>query len=75
MKQIYLTRHNLLTLLNKLDRQKAGDATYCTIQKNDTVHPRYPIDEPCLVTAVEDEDYYNEREPGTMHPLDDPSNG
>lgn len=72
MKQIYLTRRNLQTLLNKLDRQKAGEGTFCTIVKADTAHIKYPISEPCLVTAVEDEDYYTDREPGVMHPSDEP---
>ena len=31
MKQVYLTRRNLLTLLSKLDRTKAGDPSECTI--------------------------------------------
>lgn len=72
MKQIYLTRRNLLTLLNKLDRQRAGDATYCTIVKSDTAHIKYPIPEEMMITAVEDEDYYDEREPGPVHPSDEP---
>ena len=72
MKQIYLTRRNLLTLLNKLDRQRAGDATYCTIVKNDTAHAKYPMPEAMMLTAIEDEDYYDEREPGPVHPSDEP---
>lgn len=72
MKQIYLTRRNLLTLLNKLDRQRAGDATYCTIVKADTEHLKYPIPEAMYITAIEDEDYYDEREPGPVHPSDEP---
>lgn len=72
MKQIFLTRRNLQTLLNKLDRQKAGEATFCTIVKADTAHIKYPIPEQMMITAVEDEDYYSDREPGEMHPSDTP---
>jgi hypothetical protein len=72
MNRVYLTRHNLLTLLNKLDRQKAGGATMCTIVKSDTAHKKYPITVETAIIAVEDEDYYDEREPGPVHPLDDP---
>jgi hypothetical protein len=73
MHKIYLSRRNLLTLLNKLDRKKMGDETQCTIIKRDPAHPDYPqtLDE-IYVTAVEDEDYYVGRSPGTIHPLDQP---
>lgn len=72
--KVFLTRRNLLTLLSKLDRQKMGDATACTIVKYDNAHPKYPqsVDE-IWVTAVEDEYYYTDRGPGPVHPLDDPS--
>jgi len=73
MKKIYLTRRNLLTLLNKLERQAAGDVTQCTIVKRDTVHPKYPMPEEMTIVAVEDEDYYDEREPGPVHPADEPT--
>jgi hypothetical protein len=72
MHTIYLTRRNLLTLLNKLDRQKAGDATACTIIKADTEHLKYPIPEAMYITAVEDEEYYNDRSPGEVYPDDEP---
>jgi hypothetical protein len=73
MHKIYLSRRNLLTLLNKLDRKKMGDETHCTILKRDPGHPDYPqtLDEVC-VTAVEDDDYYVDRSPGAIHPLDEP---
>lgn len=65
MVRVYLSRHNLLTLLDKLDRRKRGHFTFCTIEKNDTTHPKYPCSEPeILVTAIEDEDYYVDRMPG-----------
>lgn len=72
MKTIYLTRRNLQTLLNKLDRQKAGESTACTIVKADTAHIKYPIPEAIYITAVEDEEYYNDRAPGEVHPADEP---
>jgi hypothetical protein len=70
MEQLYLSRRNLLTLLAKLDRAKAGEETECTILKSDTAHPEYPSTTPTLITAVEDEDYYAEREAGEIHPAD-----
>ena len=66
MNQVYLTRRNLLTLLNKLDRTAEGDPSYCTLIKNDTVHPDFPVTTQTAVTAVEDEDYYTDREPGDI---------
>ncbi len=73
MEEIYLTRRNLLTLLSKLDRKKAGESTFCQLIKRDTHHPKFPGSAVVVVTAVEDEDYYTERQPGETHPADDPS--
>jgi predicted MarR family transcription regulator len=74
MEQIYLSRRNLLGLLSKLDRQKAGEQTYCTIIKGDIVNQRYrQTMESVMVTAVEDELYYTGREPGPMVPRDEPN--
>lgn len=73
MNQIYLTRRNLLTLLSKLDRQKAGEETACTIIKHDTAHEKFPIREAVAVTALEDEVYYYDREPGDVHFADHPA--
>ena len=70
MEHIYLTRRNLQVLLSKLDRAKAGEATERTIIKMDTLHPEYPCSSPCMVTAIEDAEYYTDREPGEMHPAD-----
>lgn len=71
MIKLYLTRRNLITLLSKLDRKRAGDETACTIIKNDTVHKVYPNSHaPIEVTAVEDDDYYTERTPGVVHEKD-----
>lgn len=67
MDQIYLSRRNLLTLLAKLDRKAAGDYSSCTIVKNDDLHPVYPQTmNSCMVTALEDAEYYTDREPGVM---------
>lgn len=73
MKQVYLTRRNLLTLLSKLDRTKAGDPSECTIIKRDTAHPKYPCSDVIAVTALEDAEYYTDREAGAVHSKDDPN--
>jgi hypothetical protein len=71
MQQLYLTRRNLQTLLNKLNRcrRDGPDASERTLIKRDTLHPVYPCTDVIIVTAVEDEDYYD-RLPGTMSPKD-----
>lgn len=74
MEQVYLSRRNLLTLLNKLDRQARGEETKCTVIKNDNKHAKYPQSmEHIAVTAVEDEEYYASRPAGVMHASDDPA--
>jgi hypothetical protein len=72
MQQVYLTRRNLQTLLNKLDRTAKGDLSHCSIVKYDRVHPEYPCSDIIRVTAVEDEVYYVDREPGKMLEKDVP---
>lgn len=72
MNVLYLTRRNLLTLLSKLDRQDRGEQTTCAIRKVDCIHPKYPCSAPTLVVAVEDNDYYYERDPGPVDPSDQP---
>lgn len=62
MAQLYLTRRNLLTLLNKLDK-KEGVAL---LIKNDTQHPKYPCSERIRIVALEDAEYYTDREPGKV---------
>jgi hypothetical protein len=61
-KVIVLSRRNLLALLAKLEQQRAGEKTYCTIHKN--------IDgEEIWVRAEEDEKHYAQtalKDPGTM---------
>lgn len=71
MEHIYLSRRNLLVLLNKLDRVEAGGVSKCTIIKQDTTHKKFPCSSECMVTAIEDEQYYD-RQPGPMWPEDEP---
>jgi hypothetical protein len=72
MQRVYLTRRNLITLLSKLDRQAAGEFTTCTLVKQDTKHALYPCTDVIAVTAVEDADYYTDREPGEVLIVDEP---
>lgn len=72
METVYLTRRNLLSLLSKLDRVKAGGESKRTIIKKDTVHTVYPSSAIIEVIAVEDEEYYADRQPGVVYPADDP---
>jgi hypothetical protein len=71
MQQVYLTRRNLLTLLSKLDRAKAGETTERTIVKTDVVHPVYPCSDTLRITALEDAEYYTDRTPGPMAEADE----
>lgn len=65
--QVYLSRRNLLTLLAKLDRAAAGGFTHCTLVKRDAAHPVYPQShDSVIVTAVENADYYTDRQPGLI---------
>ena len=74
MQTLYLTRRNLVTLLNKLDRNvKSPDESLCTIIKCDTVHPKYPCSDVIQVTAVEDAEYYTDRAAGEVFPADRPA--
>ena len=70
---VFLSRRNLLTLLSKLDREAKGDITSCTLIKRDNFHPIHPQTTLAIrVIAVEDSDYYIDRKPGEVHPLDTP---
>lgn len=62
MTRIYVSRRNLLTLLSKLDRAEAGEQTKCSLIL------------PCgtMIIAREDKDHYAGREPGAVHPKDEP---
>ena len=65
MEKIYLSRRNLLALLGKLDRVKAGQYSTRAIIKKDTKHPKYPQTlSKVAIIALEDNDYYTDREPG-----------
>lgn len=71
--RIFLTRRNLQTLLNKLDRTAKDDPSACTILKLDNQHPVYPQTMSCcIVSAVEDDEYYIDRDPGVVHHKDCP---
>lgn len=71
--RVYLSRRNLLTLLSKLDRQRDGESTACTLIKNDNTHAKYPQTMAHIeVCAVEDDEYYKTRSPGMVHPSDRP---
>lgn len=71
--KVYLSRRNLLTLLSKLDRKRLGEQTSCTIVKKDTLHATHPQSHPLVeVMAVEDSEYYADREPGAVLPKDLP---
>ena len=61
---VQLSRRNLLTLLSKLERRERGEVTAATLVKGDGT----------VVIAVSDEEYYSKREPGPVHPSDDPEN-
>lgn len=76
MQKIYLSRRNLLTLLSKLDRAKEGEITCCTVIKRDNRHPRYPQGPVSVaIIAIDDAEYYTDREPGQVHPRDVPRIG
>jgi len=72
MNLVYLSRRNLQTLINKLDRHATGDFNSRTIVKYDTAHPEYPASAATIISVVEDEDYYKDRPPGDMHHQDQP---
>jgi len=72
--KLFLSRRNLLTLLSKLDRDKEGEPTQCTIVKNDSSNPKFPQTmTQVYVIAVEDDAYYTDRDAGDVLPADDPS--
>lgn len=63
--KVYLSRRNLLTLLSKLDRKAKGETTFCEVWKLDDQHPTMSST-PTRIIAVENEDYYIDREPGDV---------
>lgn len=67
---VYLSRRNIMTLLDKLDFNiQTPGASQCTLVKNDVDNTRFPQSHPEIwVTAVEDKEYYWDRTPGyVMH--------
>ncbi len=68
MANVFLSRRNLITLINKLDSKTSLN----TLIKCDTTHKKYPCSEIIVVTAIEDEDYYIDREAGVV--LNAPTN-
>lgn len=71
MQILYLSRRNLQVLLNKLDRNlREPGSSECTIVKKDQDHPKYPCSDVIIVRALENEEYYTDREPGEMLPED-----
>ena len=74
MEQLYLSRRNLQALISKLDRVKRGEHSECTLIKyRNPQDPRLQSMDAVSVTAVENEEYYAVRDPGELHPADDPS--
>jgi hypothetical protein len=72
MKQLYLSRRNLLTLLSKLDRLEDGDSTACSIIKYaNPTDPYCNTIDTIMITAIPDELFYTNREPGVMHPKEE----
>ena len=70
--QIYLSKRNLLALLSKLDRLEAGDETaWAIIKSANPADPYCNTIDQVVVTAVADEEFYANRQPGVMHPLDE----
>jgi len=72
---LYLSRRNLLTLLNKLDRAKLGEPSNCAIVKyrQGSAELQQTMDA-VVVIAAENEDFYGaqKRLAGEVHPADDP---
>lgn len=72
MQVVYLSRRNLLTLLNKLDRVKAGGRSRrCLIKPRVETDP-YINSDSITVYALEDEELYSNREAGEVHYKDQP---
>ena len=77
MVEVFMSRRNLVTLLNKLDRNKVAGTkvSKCAILKVDTTTDALPFKQshPFIkVSAVEDTEYYMGREPGAVIPEDEP---
>jgi hypothetical protein len=73
MEMLYLSKRNLQTLLNKLERAEKGEATHCTIIKHHNPNDPYINTSSVMVVALPDEVLYANRQAGAMHPADDPA--
>jgi hypothetical protein len=72
-KKLYLSKRNLLVLLSKLERKSRGEKTACTIEKYRNSSDPFVNDfDEILVIAVPDEEFYVNRDPGIVHPSDEP---
>ena len=71
---VYLSKRNLLTLLNKLDRFEKGEETKCAIIKYSNHLDPYSIRgvDDVMIVAIPDQFYYVNRKAGPMLPEDDP---
>jgi hypothetical protein len=68
MNRLFLSRRNLLTLINKLDRNRnGGPKSACSlIFSPEPDHPRCPTNVEITVTAVEDDQKYLDRRAGRV---------
>jgi hypothetical protein len=56
---VYLSKSDLLSLLNLLARRRTGENVSATIFKNHDEHPFFPAGiEKVAITVVEDDTYY-----------------
>lgn len=70
--KLYLSKRNLLTLLSKLERLEQGDQTACAIVKYaNPTDPYCNTMDSVMVIAIPDNEFYTNRAPGAMHPLDE----
>lgn len=72
---LFLSRRNLQTLINKLDRNRIGGNSQCGLIKyyNKDDPKEFRQTEDCVfVFAVEDEEYYKKRLPGAILNIDTP---
>lgn len=64
---LYLSRRNLETLLSKLDRAEKGETTFCSIIKyNDPSMTHRQTMDSCMIIAVPNDEYYEQRKAGRM---------
>lgn len=72
IEKIYLSKRNLLTLLSKLERLERGEETACAIVKYaNSTDPYCNSMNEVMVIAIPDNEFYTNRAPGVMHPLDE----